>query len=77
MAHIHYGEAGVNGPVVLPFPSAPPVGARFTSMEYLAAQGAPVSFSAFKQEFLTGKGYVNVHTQNCPNGELRGQIIFP
>jgi hypothetical protein len=77
-AHIHYGAAGTNGPVVLPFAQlVPPFSATFTAMEYLAAPGAPISFDAFESEFMAGKAYVNLHTQNCPDGELRGQIVWP
>jgi hypothetical protein len=77
-AHIHFGAAGANGPVVLPFASVtPPVQQGFTGMEYVAAQGAPPSFAAFYQELKAGRAYLNVHTQSCPAGELRGQIVLP
>lgn len=75
-AHIHYGDAGVSGPVVLPFTMLT-LGSSFTAMDYQAAPGAPVSFDAFMQEFLAGRAYINVHTTSCPNGEIRGQIVPP
>jgi hypothetical protein len=28
-------------------------------------------------DFLAGKFYVDIHTTNFPNGEIRGQILFP
>jgi hypothetical protein len=58
-AHVHYGGPGVNGPVAYPLQ----VGAGSFSLK--AADLIPL---------LTGQLYVNVHTQNLPAGEIRGQI---
>lgn len=84
-AHIHSGKQGVNGPVVAglfnPNMSGPPTG----KVNGLLAKGVINSTSL--QGPLTGHpiidlvhliaghgAYVNVHTQQHQNGELRGQI---
>lgn len=74
--HIHYGTAGSNGPTVLSL-KAPYSGGELRAMDYLAPPNAPASFEAFKSQFSSGKSYLELHTQKCPNGELRGQVIFP
>jgi len=66
-AHIHMGEIGANGPVIVPLhTTAPnvwsvPKGAKLTDMQ----------MAAFKR----GDLYVNVHTAAHRGGEVRGQII--
>ncbi|MBW4617883.1 MAG: CHRD domain-containing protein [Cyanosarcina radialis HA8281-LM2] len=74
--HIHRGQAGVNGGVVIPLAPLPAAGAPGVSsgcvnvannaanIVLLAEiQGAPKNF------------YVNVHTAAFPNGALRGQLF--
>jgi hypothetical protein len=86
MAHIHIGAAGQNGPVsVWLYPPAPPprpIAGSVTSMigdgTITAAnmtgplQGQP--FSALITALNNGTAYVNVHTNQFPGGEIRGQI---
>lgn len=76
MAHIHYGAADENGPVVLSLGTslASPIALSLNASNYYAAPGAPVSFEAFIPELKAGKAYLNVHTQSCPDGEIRAQI---
>ncbi|HXY89577.1 MAG TPA: CHRD domain-containing protein [Xanthobacteraceae bacterium] len=63
MAHFHAGEAGKNGPVVIPIsPSASPFAGSATLTDAQAA------------ELLAGKWYVNVHTEANKGGEIRGQV---
>jgi len=63
MAHFHAGEAGKNGPVVVPItPSASPFAGSTTLNDAQAA------------ELLAGKWYVNVHTEANKGGEIRGQV---
>ena len=63
-AHIHKGAAGVNGGVVLPFPSplTSPIDGTFTLTD---PQIADLNNSLF---------YANVHTAAFGGGEIRGQI---
>lgn len=66
MAHIHEAPAGVNGEVIFPFASAEsPIKETFNfTAEDVAA-------------LMAGNFYVNVHSGNFPDGEIRGQITAP
>jgi hypothetical protein len=82
MAHIHSGASGKNGPVVVTlFKSASPTGA----MNGLLSQGTITStnlegplkgktISDLIRLMNDGTAYANVHTQQNPKGEIRGQI---
>ncbi|MET0344117.1 MAG: CHRD domain-containing protein [Polyangiales bacterium] len=75
-AHIHYAAAGATGPVVISLGStlASPISGTFNASNYFAVTGAPATFAAFVSELEAGKAYLNLHTQSCPDGEIRGQI---
>lgn len=78
MAHLHLGQAGTNGPVVVNLG----VGIRNHSVVIdidaddvvgpLANAADP--FQALLNEMAAGNIYINLHTQEFPAGELRGQI---
>jgi hypothetical protein len=82
MAHIHSGETGKNGPIVVTlFKSATPTG----PVNGLLSQGTITSINLegpLKGKTISdlvklindGKAYANVHTQQNPKGEIRGQI---
>jgi CHRD domain len=82
MAHIHSGKQGENGPPVVPlYKSETPSG----QMSGVLAKGNITSDTfqgpmAGKQisDLITamqnGETYVNIHTQQNPDGEIRGQI---
>lgn len=86
MAHIHLGPPGANGPVVawLYPPSPPPALIPGESNGVLAEgvitaanlvgplTGQPIS--ALIEQIRAGNTYVNVHTQQNPGGEIRGQL---
>jgi hypothetical protein len=65
-AHIHMAPAGQNGPVIVPLTKSSetewsvPAGAKLTDAQY----------EAYRQ----GNLYVNVHTADNPNGEIRAQL---
>ena len=64
-AHIHEGEAGANGPVIVPLTKdgdtyKVPAGAKLTSAQLAS--------------FKAGNLYVNVHSAANPNGEIRTQL---
>jgi CHRD domain len=76
-AHIHFGKAGVAGPVVLPFSGSlsSPFTKTFTAADYVAAAGAPPDFPSFVIVLNAGgAAYLNVHTAACKPGEVRGDI---
>ena len=69
-AHIHEGERGVAGPVVVPL-TAP--GADGT------ATGSVAADAALMQRIQQNPAgfYVNVHTSDYPSGAVRGQLMLP
>ena len=63
--HIHVGAPGVAGPPVVPFTTlASPI---TVSATLTAAQAADLN---------AGNYYVNIHSTNFPDGEIRGQYIL-
>jgi CHRD domain len=77
-AHIHYGALGIGGGVIflLGMPPGNPVTGTFTAADYPnpIPDGAPADFAAFVTAMKAGTSYVNVHTDACMPGEIRGQI---
>jgi hypothetical protein len=62
--HIHVDSAGANGPVVIPF--------NFIGN---SAQGTAAALpDSLILSFLKGNTYMNVHSNNNPAGEIRGQL---
>lgn len=67
MAHIHQGAAGKNGPPLITLiPTthdsfSVPAGTRLTNAQYMS--------------FMTGELYVNVHSAQYPDGEIRAQLL--
>jgi hypothetical protein len=81
MAHIHFGAAGVDGPVIFDFGSgaqlnSPITNKTFTALDYPspAPTDAPATFAAFVSAMRAGQSYINLHTSACGAGEIRGQI---
>ncbi|MBG9774797.1 CHRD domain-containing protein [Brevibacillus laterosporus] len=81
-AHIHIGARGVNGPIVV-FLFGPiqrgisvcdaTVTGSITSANLVGPlQGR--TLAELVQFILSGETYVNAHTTQHPNGEIRGQI---
>jgi hypothetical protein len=64
------------GPVVFSLGSNlnAPLYSSLNASNYYAAPGAPISFAAFLTELKAGRAYLNLHTELCPDGEIRGQI---
>ncbi|TMP12658.1 CHRD domain-containing protein, partial [Pseudoalteromonas ruthenica] len=68
MAHIHTGNLGENGPVLV---------ALEQDMENANRWMAPADTTITAEIFAilaSGGHYVNIHTPAFPNGEIRGQI---
>jgi CHRD domain len=66
-AHIHHGDAGAAGPVVIPLHTPNASG---------AASGCATTTRALVRTILGDPGsyYVNVHTSDFPAGAIRGQL---
>jgi CHRD domain len=85
MAHIHEGKVGTNGPIVVTlFKSAIPSG----PINGILSQGIITSdrlegplggkqITDLVKIINEGNAYVNIHTVQNPNGEIRGQISSP
>jgi len=82
MAHIHQGKIGQNGPVVVTLfnassPTGPKSGilARGTiTSDKLEGPLKGKQISDLVKLIEDGNAYANVHTQQNPKGEIRGQI---
>jgi hypothetical protein len=73
-AHIHLGEAGTAGGVLLPLTvSASPMLGTLTSAD-LTPTGSVTDFAGAVAAIEAGSTYFNVHTAANPGGEIRGQI---
>ncbi len=70
-AHIHQAAAGANGPVIVPLTG----GAGLTAGTFTVPAGTFLTAAQLEVLRLDGL-YVNIHTVNNPDGELRGQITF-
>ncbi len=87
MSHIHIAPAGQNGPpVVWLYPSEPPSVLIPGVFSGILAEGTITEsnligdlqgqqLSSLLQTIEAGGAYVNVHTEQYPGGEIRGQIM--
>ena len=83
MAHIHSGKIGENGPIVVTLfktetPSTEPINGNLVSGNItnanLEGPMAGKTLIDLTKSMELGETYVNVHTEENPNGEIRGQI---
>ena len=85
MAHIHEGKVGTNGPIVVTlFRSANPLGPvngilsqGIITSDRLEGPLAGKQITDLVKIINDGNAYVNIHTVQNPNGEIRGQISSP
>lgn len=79
-AHIHEGEVGENGPILLTlFTADPPEsfgGPVLIARDTITApdDGVDMTLEQLLDLMRSGGTYVNVHTVENPGGEIRGQI---
>lgn len=82
-AHIHEGEVGENGPILVTlFIADPPVTvedtARLVRDSFTATDDdVDMTMNELLELMRSGGAYVNVHTVENPGGEIRGQIAQP
>lgn len=69
MAHLHVAPAGEDGPVVVDL-------GDFLDGNTLTGTFDPTEFDGLLEDMLAGNIYLNVHTENFPAGELRGQVML-
>lgn len=82
MAHIHMAPAGQNGGVIAwLYPKGPPPQIIEGRFQGVLAEGTITeddigdrTFEEFIEAIEAGNTYVNVHTNQYPGGEIRGQI---
>ncbi len=74
--HIHMGGADENGPVLIPFDSVTESGSTgtFAASDYAGGEGLPDDWDGVLEEIRSGNAYVNIHTEEHPGGEIRGQL---
>ena len=81
-AHIHLAEAGKNGPIVLTLFQGGPteqvngtVGEANVTSSNLEGPMKGKEVTNLVTAIKNGTTYVNVHTTDFPNGEIRGQLM--
>ena len=75
-AHIHLGDKGKAGPVVITICArtcSMPRSGRLSRANFTKAPGA-ANFAAVVRALRAERTYVNIHTKKYPAGEVRGQI---
>lgn len=82
LTHIHQGDRGSNGPVVFDIPGDDDLTVTFNDDGSTTLRGilesselAGIDQEALVNELLDSGLYFNIHTNQFPGGELRGQII--
>ncbi|WP_165820550.1 CHRD domain-containing protein [Pontibacter virosus] len=72
--HFHKGAVGVSGPITVPInPGSDPYSSDNPYISPLVSSTPPLT-DAQEAELLAGEWYINIHSSQYPNGELRGQI---
>lgn len=69
LAHFHNAPAGANGGVVRNLTTTSPIVGIWKNTDAQPFTAAMVT------ELKAGRLYINFHTDNCPGGEIRGQIL--
>ena len=75
-AHIHLGAPGAAGPPFLNLDHGPsPFSGTLTEDDF-TINGGPSSWEAGLQAIRDGDTYINIHTEQNPEGEIRGQLTM-
>lgn len=76
-AHIHEGEAGENGGILVTLYDGPVIEGDSVLVEDEFSEpdeGVDLTMDELLELMRTGGVYVNVHTEENPGGEIRGQV---
>lgn len=68
-AHLHTGMMGENGPVVVDLTAS-------VNDNVISGSFDPTEFAGLLDDMNAGNVYINVHTAEFPNGEIRGQLMY-
>ncbi|WP_242929114.1 CHRD domain-containing protein [Pontibacter vulgaris] len=72
--HFHSGAVGVDGPAIVPInPGSDPYSGSNPFISPLVGTTAPIT-EAQEAELLAGNWYINIHSDQFREGEIRGQI---
>ncbi|SIR13492.1 CHRD domain-containing protein [Pontibacter lucknowensis] len=72
--HFHRGAVGVAGPITIPInPGTDPYSSNNPYLSPLVGATPPLTATQ-EAELLAGEWYINIHSSQYPDGELRGQI---
>jgi hypothetical protein len=74
LAHIHLGNASTAGGIIIQLTTPVNNGTVTGTITNTTALGLGLSFGSLVDLIRNGDAYVNVHTSNNPNGEIRGQL---
>ncbi len=69
MAHLHMAPAGEDGPVVLDL-------GGFIDGNTISGSFDPTETEGLLEAMNMGSIYINIHTENNPAGEIRGQLML-
>lgn len=80
-AHFHVGGPGVAGPIVVNIAVPPQISNDYT-LTGTASAGSLIrrpedgigSWDDFMQSLIGGQTYLNIHSNDNPGGEIRGQV---
>jgi hypothetical protein len=73
--HVHLGTPGGNGPILLSLGNLPRSTQVFSPSDYTPPENGPKDFAALIEVIRAEQTYLNIHTDACANGEVRGQIL--
>jgi hypothetical protein len=67
-AHFHYGTSNINGPIAIGLDS-------IRENNFIRGMINIAATEGFLDSLMAGKVYINLHTEQNPQGEVRGQLM--
>jgi hypothetical protein len=73
--HFHNGAVGVDGPIIVPIdPGSDPYSGNNPFASPLVGTTDPIT-EAQEADLLAGNWYINIHSDQYPDGEIRAQLV--